>query len=467
MAVSVKETVDRRRALVVAYHFSPDARVGTLRSLRVVRHLVANNYDVTVLTGDPRTYRADTPVDPRLLDQIPAGVRIVRAPVVRGFEALKGALKGARRADRRPPAVPAAPAAPAAAPTSRRSLLLQVGDLIDGALAIPDHESGWYLPAVMKGIKACAGRVPDVVYSSAPPWTGQLVAHTLAAIFRRPWVADFRDPWGRAPWRGDRYPFAMRAARALERRVINRADRVLFVSRANRDEFAAHYGPTHASKFRVVPNGCDVTEFGAPAPSVSVNPFVLLHAGTLYAGRTPTPLLQALAVAIRSGIVDPQAFRLRFVGVPAAHAATFAAACAELGLSKVVEFEERVPRAESVRAIQSASALLLLQPGHGVAVPAKLYEYLAARRPILAIAEGETADLIRASGAGVVAAADDEAAIVQALAQVQRLASGTPLVVPADLFDGDRRAAEAVSIIDEILRPPTAAAATVFAERKS
>ena len=455
----------RRHALVVAYHFSPDARVGTLRSLRVVRHLVANNYEVTVLTGDPRTYRADTPVDPRLLDQIPDGVRIVRARVLRGFEALKSALKGARRVDARPSGPPVT--ADLSQTPSRRSLLLQFGDVIDGALASPDHESGWYVPAVLKGIRACVGRVPDVVYSSAPPWTGQLVAYTLASVFRRPWIADFRDPWGRAPWRGDRYPFAMSAARALERRVITRADRVLFVSRANRDEFAAHYGPTPASKFRVVPNGCDVTEFGAPMTEVSLNPFVLLHAGTLYAGRTPTPLLQALAVAIRSGIVDPQVFRLRFVGVPAAHAASFAAACNALGVGELVEFQERVPRAESVRAIQSASALLLLQPGHGVAVPAKVYEYLAARRPILAIAEGETADIIRSSGAGVVAAADDEPAIVQALAQVQRMASDAALTVPADLFDGDRRAAEAVSIIDEVLRHPTAATASVFAERKS
>ena len=453
----------RPHALVVAYHFAPDARVGTLRSLRVVRHLAAN-YDVTVLTGDPRTYRADTPIDRTLLEQVPEGVRIVRSRVFRGFELLKEKVKGYRRL---PVPSPGRVAAASTSPTDvRRPLLLQIGDVIDGALAIPDHESGWYVPAVLKGIKACAGRVPDVVYSSAPAWTGHLVAHTLASIFRRPWIADFRDPWSRAPWRGDRYSFAMNAARALERSVIRRADRVLFVSRANRDEFAAHYGPAHASKFRVVPNGCDVTEFGAPTTNVSVNPFVLLHAGTLYAGRTPTPLLQALAVAVRSGIVDPRTFRLRFTGVPVLHAATFAAACDELGLSKVVEFEERVPRTKSLRAIQSASALLLLQPGHGVAVPAKLYEYLAARRPILAIAEGETADLIRSSGAGVVAAADDEAAIVQALAQVQRMAS-TPLIVPSDLFDGDRRAAEAVCIIDEILRHPTAAAAAVFAERKS
>ena len=465
MAPGVKGSTQRRHALVVAYHFSPDARAGTLRSLRVVRHLVANNYDVTVLTGDPRTYRSDTPVDPRLLEQIPPGVRIVRARVVRGFEALKGVLKGARRIDS-PPSAPPVTADVSKFP-SRRSLLLQFGDVIDGALAIPDHESGWYVPAVLKGIRACAGRAPDVVYSSAPPWTGQLVAYTLASIFRRPWVADFRDPWGRAPWRSDRYPFAMSAARALERKVISRADRVLFVSRANRDEFANHYGTAHASKFHVVPNGCDVTEFGTPITDVPVNPFVLLHAGTLYAGRTPEPLFQALATAIRSGVVNPDTFRLRFIGVPAAHASSFAAACEALGLSRVVEFAERVPRAESVRAIQSASALLLLQPGHGVAVPAKLYEYLAARRPILAIAEGETADLVRSSGAGVVTAGGEQADIVRALADVQRMASGGPLTVAADLFDGDRRAAEAVSIIEEMLRHQAATGATVFAGRKS
>jgi hypothetical protein len=103
--------------------------------------------------------------------------------------------------------------------------------------------------------------------------------------------------------------------------------------------------------------------------------------------------------------------------------------------------------------MMTASALLLLQPGHGIAVPAKLYEYLAAGRPILAIAEGETASIVRASGAGAVAASDDEEGIVRALDDVIRRASQAVNPVPAAIYDGALRAAQIGSVISEVLRP--------------
>ncbi len=196
-----------------------------------------------------------------------------------------------------------------------------MSDLIDAALSIPDRESGWILPALTKGVlRQLGASKPDVIYSSSPPWSGQLVAAGLKAVLRRPWVTDFRDPWSRAPWRGDRYEFALRAAARLERAIVRRADRIVFVASGNRDDFAAHYGAAIAAKFDVVPNGCDPAEFDAlrgtvaPAPG---GPFVLLHAGSLYAGRTPVPLLNAVARAIADGRIQRERFRLRFLGVNA------------------------------------------------------------------------------------------------------------------------------------------------------
>jgi glycosyltransferase involved in cell wall biosynthesis len=336
-----------------------------------------------------------------------------------------------------------------AAATSR-SALGRALDYVDAALAIPDHESAWLLPAIARGLAECVSSPPDVLYSSAPPWTVQLVAAALAGAVRCPWVADFRDPWGRAPWREDRKPFTMRAARGLERFVVNRADRVVFVSRANRDEFAAHYGAAVASKFRVVPNGCDVSDFANVdhAPSRS-DTFVLLHAGSLYAGRTPAPLLKAVAAAIDRGTIDPERFRLRFLGPVVLAGSPVANAVEELGLSRVVEFLPRVPRAESIRAMTESSGLLLLQPGHGVAVPAKVYEYMAAGRPILAIAEGETADIVRASGAGIAVDSTDHDGIVAALTTFMEMARAPFHRPQPEAYDGAKRAAEIAAFLSE------------------
>ena len=108
------------------------------------------------------------------------------------------------------------------------------------------------------------------------------MARALATALRCKWVADFRDPWSRAPWRGDRFRFSIRAAEILERQVVRRADRILFVARGNHDDFAAHDGPVVARKFHVIPNGCDTQEFDAlrQTPVAPNDVCVLLHAGS-------------------------------------------------------------------------------------------------------------------------------------------------------------------------------------------
>ena len=435
--------------LVVAYDFPPHAAIGTMRTLRVVQQLARDGWEITVLTSDPRGFREGTPVDEALLTRVPAGVRVLRAPTFRGFDRLKTLVRRGRRTQER--------SRSAAAPAAARRTLGLVGratDVVDAALAIPDHESGWWLPAVARGLLATRENRPDLVYSSAPPWTGQLVAGVLARSFRCPWVADFRDPWSRAPWRGDRFRFAMRAARILERAVVRHADHIIFVAGGNRQDFAAHYGASIATKMHVIPNGCDPSEFDAIPPR-SREPddrFVLLHAGSLYAGRTPVPVLRAVASAIDNGAIDPKRFRLRFLGHGGGAPMDIPSACRDLGIEQVVEFAPRVARKDSLTAMVSASALLLLQPGHTVSVPGKLYEYLAAGRPILALAEeGETADIVRSSGLGISVSSDREEDLVSALISIMRMASSELTPPPRALYDGIGRAAEAADLLRAVV----------------
>src|SRR5690606_16910341 len=148
------------------------------------------DWDVTVLTSDPDTFRPGTPRDDALLTRIPDGVRVVRAPSVRGFERLKMLARRRPPAAGGTPASTGAPAAPREGGRRPRGLAARAVDTVDTVLAIPDQESAWLLPAIARGLAAARGRLPDVLYSSAPPWTGHLVAHALAKMLRCPWVAD-------------------------------------------------------------------------------------------------------------------------------------------------------------------------------------------------------------------------------------------------------------------------------------
>jgi glycosyltransferase involved in cell wall biosynthesis len=173
-----------------------------------------------------------------------------------------------------------------------------------------------------------------------------------------------------------------------------------------------------------------------------------MHAGSLYGRRNPIPLLRAIASAGRRGTLDIARFRLRFVGTVAD--VDLGRAVSELGLSHVVECVPRVSHRESLVEIRSASALLLLQPGTTMSVPAKTFEYLAAGRPVLALAEeGETAEIVRASGTGVAVAPADEEAIEHGLLRIIEIASRPTDHAPRDLFDGGYRSAEMMAILDQ------------------
>lgn len=433
-----------RSVLVVAYDFPPHAAIGTMRTLRLVRHLDRVGWNVRVLTGDPSTYLSSTPVDDALLARVPVSVEVIRA----------GALRRSRPASAGYPSGTGAATRSAAAPRKRRrwpQSIVRAKAYLDAASAIPDREAAWWLPAVLAGLRAHRQGPPDLIFSSAPPWTGQLVAGALAARLKCPWVADFRDPWARLPWRENRPWITRRAAQLFEGITVRRAAAVVFTTRAILDSVAAHHDRALATKYHVVPNGCEVDEFRQLGRSAPDGRFVLLHAGSLYGGRDPRPLMRAIATVVRTGVIDPNHFRLRLIGTLALDGMDLEKTREELGLREVVEIVSRMPRRDSLSEMMAASALLLVQPGHPMSIPAKAYEYLATGRPILAIAdEGETATLIRKSGAGLVVPGGDEDQMVRALTQ---LVEGTAGLRPADptWFDGERRAAEIVDLFGVVL----------------
>ena len=440
------------RILIVAYHFPPEASIGTHRTLRLVRHLAECGWDVTVLTGTQGTYNSGCSIDLDLLQRVPAGVRVVRAPVLRPIDMLSSwAKKGTTQGGR---ARAGSMSGAGAEPDAVRRPAGWVGrtrQRVDALTRIPDGHAGWLLPAITIGLAQALRRWPDVIYSTAPPWTGQLVARALASVMNCAWVADFRDPWARAPWREGWLPLARRAAEALETGVIRRADAVVFTTRTNLDEYSAFYRGSTASKFHLVRNGCDASEFEGAAALQRDQRFTMLHAGSLYGGRKPTALFNALASLRDRGVIDARSFCFRQIGRVALSGFDMAAESSRLGLDGMVELAAAQPRKDILREMVSASCLLLLQPGTTVSIPGKLFEYFAAGRPILAIAEqGETSDLVRASGRGLAVLPDDQAGIECAIELlVTNTAPLAPSTPPA-LFDGELRTRELVTVLDSV-----------------
>jgi len=358
-----------RHALSIAYHYPPESSSsGVLRTLKHTRYLGQFGWRVTVLTLDRRAY--DT-VDPQLEAQIPADVRVVRTPFIEVKRHL--AVRG------RYPSI----------------------------LAIPDRWIGWWPWAVAAGRRIVRSDPVDVIYSTSPHATAHLIALALARRARVPWVVDFRDPWYEDPPEPGTTRIGQFAARRLERRVVARADRIVASTARLRNMLAARYPWRLQEAFLAIPNGYDEDDFSHITASADPrgDEMLIVHAGSINENfRDPRPVFEALRRAVAEGEMERSRIRLRFLGAgPFGESAAMREAVQQAGLAANVEFRPRLSYQDSLLEQSRASVLLLLQasPDTIDLVPAKLFEYLRTRRPVLALVpEGATAEVLRDTGGG-------------------------------------------------------------------
>ena len=440
------------RLLLVSSHFPPDRSAGTHRVVRFANYLQDHGWSVHVLTIDPAFYRRSIPVDDALLSRVDSDLTIHRTGVFRGISTL---VKWRDRLSSKPSVTPATNGRSDVASTSAgwRAWRRQV---MSSVFAFPDDEVGWLPAAVACGVRAVKRERIDVILTSAPPFTCHLIGRALKATCGIRWVADFRDPWSRAPW--GKHGSAG-GHRWLEAQVINSADAVLLNTPELSREFTQWYGPEVARKLHVVANGydADILDPFAVLPSPPAPPFVLTHAGNLYGNRDPLPLLQGLAECLRDGFVTKESIRLNLVGKVATQF-DVDGAIARLGLTGVVTRTPPVVHEESLKALAASHALVVIQPGTSLQVPAKLYEYVGLRRPILALAdEGGVARVARESGLGRVVSPADVPGIARAVQLLFR--QNSKATGPADetliqRFDARRQSEILGAILSRLVPAP-------------
>ena len=290
------------------------------------------------------------------------------------------------------------------------SLLATQARLASRRLLVPDENVSWNLTAIPAAIRIARREGIDAVITTSPPGSVHLVGAAVKRATGARWLADLRDSLVAHPHRRAESA-AVRAKETVDRgvaRLVGRsADAISCVSDAIADEIRA-FEPR--GRVVTISNGCDFDDT-AGLPYVPSTRFRITHAGSFFGKRTPRPFLEALAA---SGL-DVVA---RFLG-------DFRSADREwaegLGLGDRLELIPYAPRSASLARQRDTEALLLLIPdaggrGRGV-LSGKVYEYVAVGRPILAVVppDGAAAQLIRETGAGIVAPPDDVGAIRAAL----------------------------------------------------
>jgi glycosyltransferase involved in cell wall biosynthesis len=378
-----------RRILVITYPYPPMPSVGGNRWLAMIKYLRREGHDVTILTtaafGRTTSYQE---------------VGVVRAKDLLAAHWLRALLRRPRLPTQGEPT-----------PVDR-----PVPGVIT-RLVVPDHHLLTWVPfAARLALALHRDRRFDCVITTSAYESTHLVPLMLGS--RRPaWVADFRDGWTFHPWKE---PFPTRLQSRLDRRlealVVRSAERTTVVERPVGEDFRSRLG-VHAVH---VPNGWD-TELeeevcDSKLPSLPHDRVLLVHTGRMIGswGRTPVSLLRALA---RMRAEQPElASRLLLVlaGRPDREEQQLVDS---YRLGDLTQSVGHLSRGEAMALQRRADALLLLTaPDLIWELPGKIFEYIGARRPILALAAGnETARVVQETGTGVTVPPDDEDAIMTVL----------------------------------------------------
>ena len=391
------------KVLLVTRHFPPGGGGGVQRPLKFATHLPALGVETHVLAPDlADPARADAELE------LPTQAWIHRVRYV--------GPRGGRPSEQLVTKQGVARLGTQAALFGRR-------------LLVPDENVAWSTLATPVAIRLVRREGIDVVLTTSPPPSLHLLGAAVKRTTGAAWVADLRDPLTSHPHRrGYESQLARlkeKTAGGVGKLVASQANAIVAVSDAIAEEMRAL---EPKSKVVTIANGCDFDDF-AGLEHHSSKRLRITHAGHFHGKRDPKPFLRALA---DSGLDDVVA---RFAGDFRTADREYAAS---LGLGDRIELLGDVSRRRSLELQRDSEALLLLIPesggrGRGV-LTGKIFEYLAAERPILAAvpSDGAAAKLVRDTGAGVVVPSDDVDALREALLDLHRRwqagsLDGTPL----------------------------------------
>jgi glycosyltransferase involved in cell wall biosynthesis len=370
-----------KKVLMVAYHFPPLAgSSGIQRTLRFAQQLPEFGWDPIVLTAHPRAYERTSD---DLLAEVPGHMIVKRA----------FALDASRH--------------------------LSLRGRYPGWLARPDRWMTWRFGAVSAGRSLIRQHAPQIIWSTYPIATAHAIGGALSLRSRLPWVADFRDPMAQDGYPAD--PATWKSFKTIEERTVASARFSVFTTPGAAREYRRRY-PAAADRITVIENGFDEESFAglafdpAARQPLNADAITLLHSGIVYTSeRDPTQLFIALSQMVEQGRLQPGALRVRFRA--AGHDDMLRALARQHGIEPFVELAPPIPYRAALDEMLRADGLLLLQASNcNEQIPAKLYEYLRAGRPIVALTDptGDTAGVVRDAGLDTIARLDspDEIAVL-------------------------------------------------------
>jgi len=409
-----------KRLLMIAFHFPPLAgSSGIQRTIGFARHLPRFGWEPLILTAHPRAYERVS--DDQLMD-LPSDTIVERA----------FALDSSRH--------------------------IAVMGRYPAFAARPDRWVTWWLGAAPKGLAMIRKYRPHAIWSTYPVATAHKIGYTLHRLSDLPWIADFRDPMAQDSYPAD--PKTWQSFRMIEDRALHSASLSVFAAPGAARMYRERYPDVPVARLAVVENGYDEESFARVESSdegpLHPGTFTLVHSGIVYPSeRDPTQLFRALRLLLDRGRLKPGELRLRLRA--SAHERLLVKLIDTFRVGDVVELSPPIAYRHALQEMMRADGLLLLQASNcNDQIPAKAYEYLRCRRPIVVLTDpvGDTADLLRRAGIQSIAPLDSAEEIALELRSfLDRAGRGEAALPRAALVataSRSHRASELANLIDRL-----------------
>jgi hypothetical protein len=400
-----------KRLLIITYYWPPTGGSGVQRWVKFSKYLPQLGWQPVVYTPENPEQLAR---DESLLDDIPACAEVLKTRILEPYEIYRR-LTGGKMGEGEVNPVNA----------QKKSIKQRLSLWVRGNCFVPDPRVGWVRPSLRFLKKYLAEHPVDAVVTTGPPHSVHLIGRGLKRALGLHWIADFRDPWTEMFYYKHLAlgPAADRAHHRLEQSVLDEADTVISVS----PPVAADFRARTKTPVVLITNGFDEDDFpgesfsrapgvrvfpgqqkwpgkypDAPAPQRPRTEIRLVHTGLFAADGNPLNLWDALAERCAA---DPD-FRSRLqIRLAGKVDTAITAAIRARGLGENLVDLGYLPHDETVREQRAADFLLLplrQEPEYAKVLPGKIFEYLAARRPVLGIGDedGAAAAILRDTGAG-------------------------------------------------------------------
>jgi len=291
-----------------------------------------------------------------------------------------------------------------------------------GFLSLPDRWVSWWFGAVPLGLRLIKKYRPDIIWSTYPIATAHLIGLSLSRLTGVPWVADFRDPMSEEDY--PKNPLTRRIYQWIERKTIKHCVRAVLTTPGAIKSYESRFSQIPASRFCLIENGYDeenfVTAEATLAGGESKNKqIVLVHSGSIYPSeRDPIPFFEALAALSRQGLISPE--NLKVILRATANDKFLLQIIDQYDIEGIVLLAPPISYQDALSEMLMADGLLILQASNcNNQIPAKLYEYLRARRPILALTDpvGDTAAVLINMGIDTIAPLNSKDGIMHTLLQ--------------------------------------------------